>query len=320
MRLRYTDALVVLAAVAAGGGYWFWSKPPEPMGERRVAQVAISPSGKWYAAGSVSGRYAVWPQANPDSAQHFRVPNGTPRALAFSPDEKYLVIAHSSGLTVQTVQEMRVPRSLRSGVGFRSVTFPPRGRRALAVTNEGLAEWWDPESGEGAAHECCTAPEGVLAYIRDGDLIAASGAEPALWDAHSREHVGRLAGDGAPAGFGPVAFDTIRGWILMGSRDGRVYAWDAESKSLRAKSPEPAGSVESVAVLKDSPWIAFAKTSAPLHLWNPDTGEMRSLEALPYSNVVAGPQAGSVLFGNYAGSVELWNVETGAALTRFTLH
>jgi len=319
MRLRSTDALVVLAAVAAGVGYWFWSQPPEPMGERRVSQVAISPSGNWYAAGSIEGRYAVWPRANPDQAQHFHIANATPRALAFSPDEKYLMIAHSSGLTVQTVQEMRSPRSLRSGAGFRSVTFPPRGKHALTVTNNGLAEWWDPESGEGSTPDCCPAPEGVLAYIRNGEVIAASGLEPVLWDAHSKKPMARLAGDGAPAGFGPVAFDAIREWILMGSRDGRVYAWDAESKSLRAKSPEPAGSVESVAALKDSPWIAFAKTSAPLHLWNPDTGEMRSLDALPYSNVVAGPQAASVLFGNYAGSVELWNVETGAVLTRFTL-
>src|ERR1700675_2633937 len=152
MRLRYTDALVVLAAVAAGVGYWFWSQPPEPMGERRGA------------------------------------------------------------------------RSLHSGSGFRSVTFPPRGKRALTVTNEGLAEWWDPESGEGSAQDCCPATEGVLAFIRNGEVIAASGPEPVLWDAHSRKPMARLAGDGAPAGFGPVAFDAIREWILMGSRDGRVYA------------------------------------------------------------------------------------------------
>jgi len=318
--MRFSDALVVLAAAAAGTAYWFWSQPPEPMGERRVAQVAISPSGKWFAAGSIEGRYAVWPQSKPDRAEHFHIANGTPRAIAFSPDEKYLIIAHSGGLSVQSVQEMRAPRSLRSGVGFRAVTFAPHGKSVLAVTDNGTAEWWNYETAEGRAEACCGTPDGALAFSPQGHLIAASGGEPALWDAHSRERIARLTGDGERSTFGPIAFDDARNWILMGSRDGRVYAWDAQSKVLRSKSPEPAGAVDSVAVLKNSSWIVLDKTSAPLHMWNPDTGEMRSLDALPYSNVVAGPQPASVLFGNYAGSVELWNAETGAVLSRFTLH
>jgi len=205
-------------------------------------------------------------------------------------------------------------------VGFRAVTFPPHGNRALALTDGGSAEWWDYESAEGHAEDCCGAVDGAVAFIRRGDMIAVSGLAPTLWDPHSRKLISTLTGDGARASLGPIAFDDARGWILMGSRDGHVYAWDAQSKLAQGKSPEPAGAVDSIAVLKNSSWIVLDKTSAPLHMWNPDTGEMRSLEALPYSNVVAGPQPASVLFGNYAGSVELWNAETGAVLSRFTLH
>lgn len=311
MRLRFVDAFVVLAAGLSGTVYWIWSQPPEPMGERRIAQVAVSPSGKWYAAGSVAGRYAIWPRANPDRAQHFRIPGNTPRALAFSPDETQLVIAHNAGLSSQPVEEMGVADSIRAGAGFRVAVFQPRTGSLLAATDGGSIEWI-------GGVKCCGGAPGV-AFSADGSMIATSGAWPALWDSRSGKLIAHLARDSEFAEFGPVAFDHARRWILMGSRDGRAYAWDVQSRTLQTKSPEPAGSVESVTALKNSPWIVFAKTSAPLHMWNPDTGEMRTLEALPYSNVLAGPQPGSVLFGNYAGSVELWNAETGAVLSRFTL-
>jgi len=309
---------VVLAAVASGTAYWFWSQPTVVVGDRRVAQVAISPGGHWYAAGSVAGQFAIWQTEHPDQAQHFRIPGVTPHALAFSPDEKYLAIAHSQGLSVQTVQEMGSLRHLRSGAGFRAAAFSPRGR-LLALSSAGSAEWWDLDSGAGESAACCAVGEGSFAFGKDGAQVALSGTDPSLWDANTAKRIGQLALGNAQTIFGPITFDFARGWILMGARDGRVYAWDAHSRALRAKSREPAGSVESVAALKKSPWVVFAKTGAPLHMWNPDTGELRSLEAFPYSNVVAGRQPASMLFGNYAGSVELWNAESGKVLSRFTL-
>jgi WD40 repeat protein len=149
-------------------------------------------------------------------------------------------------------------------------------------------------------------------------MIATTGTWPALWNTESGKLVGHLTAEGEYSEFGPAAFDDVRGWVLMGSRDGRVYAWDTATAELRGKS-DPAGAVDSIAVLKNSPWIAFAMAGAPIHLWNPETGETRVVEALPYSNVVAGREPGSILFGNYAGSVELWNAETGEVLSRFTL-
>ncbi len=298
---------MVAAAVFSGAGYWYWSRPETPTGGRRVAQVAVSGSGQWFAAGSVAGQYALWNREHPEHAQHFRIAGGAPRALAFHPEEERLAIAHSSGLVLHPVQQLGSDEPLRAGTGFQSVAFQPHSGALLAVTEERVVEW--------LGKTCCgEAPAAV--FSPDGRRIATSGPWPALWDTKTGAYLRSLEADGE---FGPVAFDARRGWVVMGARDGRVYAWDVEAGELRAKSPEPAGSVDSVAVLKNSPWIVFAKTSTPMHMWNPDTGEMRTLEALPYSNVVAGPERASVLFGNYAGSVELWNVETGKVLSRFTL-
>ena len=281
------------------------------MGERRVAQVAISPSGRWFAAGSVSGQFAVWQTEHAEQAQYFRIRDATPRALAFNPDEDQLAIAHSAGLSLKPVREMGAAQAVRSDSGFRAAAYRPKSGSLLAASDGGVIQW--------IGGATCCGPARAFDLSPDGAVIATSGSWPALWNAASGKLVARLTRDGEFADFGPIAFDRPRGLVWMGSRDGRVYAWDLQSHSLSAKSLEPAGSVDSLAVLKSSPWIVFAKTSAPLHMWNPDTGEMRSLDALPYSNVVAGPKPSSVLFGNYAGSVELWNAETGAVLSRFTL-
>ena len=302
---------MVLTAALTGTAYWYWSQPAERSGDRRIAQVAVSPSGRWFAAGSVSSRFAIWQTQLPDRAQFFRIPDATPRALAFNQDEDQLAIAHSAGLSLKPVQEMGAPELLRSGSGFRMAAFQPKSASLLAITDSGSIEWF------GGARCCGAAPS--AAFSPDGSLIATGGSWPALWMAHSGKLVARLTREGEFADFGPIDFDRVRGWVLMGSRDGRVYAWDLTSGVLRAKSPEPAGAVESLAILKSSPWIAFAMSGAPLHMWNADTGEMRSLDALPYSNVVAGPSRGSVLFGNYAGSVELWNAENATVISRFTL-
>lgn len=280
------------------------------MGERRVAQVAISSSGAWYAAGSYDGHFAVWQPDHPDQPQLFRITGVTPRSLAFDPGDTQVAIAHHSGLSLVSVAELQPPRHIRADTGFREAAYSPRTGSLLAVTDRHSLEWI-------GGFSCCGWSNGA-AFSPDGSIIATTGAWPALWNTESVKLIGHLTTEGEYAEFGPAAFDKMRGWVIMGSRDGRVYAWDIETAELRGKS-EPAGAVDSIAVLKNSPWIAFAMTGAPIHLWNPDTGETRVIEALPYSNVVAGPEPASILFGNYAGSVELWNAETGEVLSRFTL-
>jgi WD40 repeat protein len=180
----------------------------------------------------------------------------------------------------------------------------------MAVSDNGTVLWTGPGS--------CCATTGSAALSPDGLHILTSGEWPAVWDRSGRL-IARLTAEREYSDFGPIAFDAPRNWILMGSRDGRLYAWDAASHELRATSPEPAGAVETIAVIRGSPWIAFAMTGAPVHLWNPETGETRTLAALPTSNLVAGFAPGSLLVGNYAGSVQIWEVESGKMLRQRTL-
>lgn len=299
---------MLLAAVATAYAYWEWSRPVDPKPGRRLTVIAISPSKQWIAAASAAGWVSLWDLARPEQLHQVQTPDATPRALAFSPDDRYLLIAHSRGLARHTVMGLQPLQTLRRDAGFRSVEFH-RLLGWLAVSDRGTLEQ--------ETVSCCSTT-GSAAFTPDGAFIVTSGERPALW-LRTGALLARLTRPGEHSDFGAIAFDARRNWLLLGSRDGRAYAWDLATRQLRAKSPEPAGAVESVAAVPGSPWIALGKTGAPVHLWNPDTGQLRTLEAVPSTNVVAGADPGTLIIGNYAGSVQFWDADSGRMISQRTL-
>lgn len=97
----------------------------------------------------------------------------------------------------------------------------------------------------------------------------------------------------------------------MGSQDGRVYAWDLATRQLIATSPAQSDYVDTLAVLRGG-WIVYAAFGKVARLWNPETGQHRLLPAArPTSNVVAGPDGASIIFGTADGAIESWDAQTG---------
>src|SRR4051812_10796555 len=64
-----------------------------PHVDREVSNIALSPSGRWLAAGTAQGKITVWDQTRPDSPQQIAFPHGSLNDLHFSPDEHVLAIA-----------------------------------------------------------------------------------------------------------------------------------------------------------------------------------------------------------------------------------
>ena len=101
------------------------------------------------------------------------------------------------------------------------------------------------------------------------------------------------------------------GTILMGSQDGRVYIWDLTTKQLVAISPAQSDYVDTLAV-SAAGWVVYASFGKALRLWNPQTGQQRSLPtALPTSNLILGPDGTSVIFGTAEGGIEYWDTRPG---------
>ena len=283
-----------------------WMFLPAPRNrpiDRRISNVALGATGARVAAGTAQGPIRIW-NGRPGTAP-WLVPlrRGPLNDLQFSPDERLLAVA-GKDLVLYPLQQPAAPRRLRSdGRNYGTVRFSRDGQTVLTVTGAGTIELLDARSGATQLKICCSTVYGELAFTPDERSIVNAGHWLGLWDSHSGQLIARLTKDRQFHAFGPIAFDQPHGTVLMGSQDGRVYCWDLTTRQLIAMSPAHAEYVNTIAV-SSTGLVAYAGFGGTVRLWNPRTGEERSLTAAhPTRNLVLGPDGTSILFGTADGEL-----------------
>lgn len=313
MKVEITRNPVIVAvsfcAVLLSGWIVFIGSKNPPV-DRRVSNVALSASGRWLAAGTAQGKITVWDQTRPDAPQELTFPHGSLNDLHFSPDEHVLAIA-SEDLGIYAPAASTASRLLRSDHAiYGSARFSLDGQEILVITGNALIETIDARSGAVRLKVCCSSIYGDAVFTPDGQEIANAGHWPRLWDARSGRLVAPLTANREISAFRPITFDASRDAILMGSQDGRVYAWNLKTKRRIAVSPPQPAYVDTIAVLTNG-WITFAGFGRDVQLWNPDTGQRRPLAAArPTSNLVPVLDGTSIIFGTADGTIEYWDVRT----------
>lgn len=280
-----------------------------PPVDRRVSNVALSASGRWLAAGNAQGKITVWDESHLDVPQQVVFPHGSLNDLHFSPDEHVLAIA-SKDLGIYTPAKFDAPQLLRADhANYGSARFSLDSQELLVITGNAIIETIDAHSGVVRLKMCCSSIYGDAVFTPDGQEIANAGHWPRLWDARSGRLVAPLTATREISTFRPITFDASRNAILMGSQDGRVYAWDLKTKQRIAVSQPQPSYVDTIAVSTNG-WIIFAGFGRDVQLWNPDTGQRRSLPAAarPTSNLVLGSDGTSIIFGTADGTIESWDV------------
>jgi WD40 repeat protein len=271
------------------------------------------------AVGTAQGKITVWDQTHPDAAQQIAFSHGSLNDLQFSPDEHVLAIA-SEDLGIYTPVALAAPRLLRSDhTNYGSARFSLDGQDLLVTTGSGNIETIDAHSGAVRLKMCCSSIYGDAVFTPDGQEIANAGHWPRLWDARSGSLVAPLTANREISTFRPIAFDLSRDAILMGSQDGRVYAWDLKTKQrIAVSSPQP-GYVDTLAVSKAG-CVVFAGFGGEVQLWNPDTSQRRSLPmARPTSNSVVGSDDALIIFGTADGTIEYWDLRAERRLRAMTI-
>ena len=173
----------------------------------------------------------------------------------------------------------------------------------MVVTGAGTIELLDARSGATRLTICCSTVYGEVAFTPDERSIVNAGHWPGLWDSRSGQLIARLTKDRQFHAFGPIAFDLPHSAVLMGSQDGRVYCWDLTTRQLAAMSPAHPEYVNTIAV-SSTGLVAYAGFGGIVRLWNPRTGEERSLTAAhPTSNLALGPNGASIMFGTAEGEL-----------------
>jgi WD40 repeat protein len=304
--LRTPNKTVVIAVSLAVVSACVWMFLPAPRNrpiDRRISNVALSPTGAWIAAGTAQGPVRI-SNGRPGTARGF-IPlrRGPLNDLQFSPDERLLAVA-GKDLVLYPLKQPAAPRRLRSdGRNYGTVRFSRDGQTVLVVTGAGAIELLDAQSGATRLNICCSTVYGEAAFTPDEQSIASAGHWPGLWDARSGQLIARLTKDRQFHAFGPIAFDQANGAILMGSQDGRVYCWDLTTRQLIAMSPAHAEYVNTIAV-PSSGLVAYAGFGGTVRLWNPRTGQESSPTAAhPTSNLVLGPDGATIVFGTADGEL-----------------
>ena len=313
--------------------------------ENIVEVLAFSPDGTKLASGSRDTTVQLWDTALNHAPVTLRKHTGWPTVLAFSPDGKLL----ASGGDDKTVQlwDTATGKSLATFTDhlsyIRALAFSPDSTMLASASSDGTIRFWDIET----RHPLPIQITGHIAYLKaaaplsDSSTIASVGYNGiiTLWDLKTSEKATLQTKR-------TLEVIRFRGWYadLALSPDGTKLV----SIGTESSSPDPwsddvlrlmdvntgrelmsiPGGASNLTFSPDGKIVAGTHSGA-VRLWNTETGEIiniplsdpdddpdgrnrpliRTLEFSPDGKRLAG--------GTMGGDVQMWDTETGAALTSF---
>jgi WD40 repeat protein len=226
----------------------------------------------------------LWSVEKAAEVAAFQAPQGSPRAIAFSPDGKMLAIAQPDGLQLcepdtgkklMTIPAEKTP--------FRLVAFSADGTLATNGPDEKTVQLWDAGTGRPIrqlrGHEDFVRH---LAYSADGKRLVTSSADNTfrVWDCAGGETLLVHRDIHAAIGFGCVALSPDGKTVAAGSINS-VFAlrrWDVATGKEAAWPQGQTFAVEFVAVTSDGKVVTGGRYGAnTLHVWEPADGKLLSV-------------------------------------------
>ncbi len=291
-----------------------------------VLTVAISPDGRYAAAGSSDGFIGVWDLADGRPLWTARVHDDDVQALRFTPDGRSLISGGNDGVVSRTdVASGGSKRlvTLEEDKAIYSLDLSPNGRTLLVTTLNGSAQLRSLDSGESLGFQ--QASSGFAAFSPAGDSIILSegelGTVAALYGLDGRL-VQRFGGDnGHQRAIQAVALTPDGATALSASQDGTIKLWDVGTGELLRTLTGHQASVWGMAVAADGSRLLTSSADGTIRLWslqtadtiNPELRSFRGHAGSVYAVALATDGA-HILSGGEDGSVRWWDLKRYAAL------
>jgi WD40 repeat protein len=247
--------------------------------------------------------------------------------VAFSPDDKRILIAGLDGTGIYSVKggaalpwkavEDTGPVAFLSQAGEWAITSGADGIHRRAVADGAIVDTIPFESAWS------------LAVSQDGSrLLAGSFMSPnGLWDVNTKREVWTRKGDGRDTA-GAFSSDGSTFAIAVAdehteSRDGRVEIYDVATQTKRRTLEGSATKILSVGFDSDGPYVLSSDTKGSAFLWTARTSRRAMQFTSHLAPVIQGARSSDgalVLLGSLDHSASLWSANAGEERFHFTGH
>ncbi|XZE52262.1 protein kinase domain-containing protein [Planctomycetaceae bacterium SH139] len=275
------DGKTFAAAVSGAGGdhsVFVWhTDSAEPVlklegPNDEAIRVAISPDGKYLAAGGASTRnqtsgnveIIIWELETGTEVQRIAEHRGIVQALAFSNDSRSVLAADTAGVTARWAIDAEAKEPLwKMGVNTTGIAFHPH-RDVFASTHvDGRIRIWNATTQQRLADlEGPLTALVKLAYSPDGRRLVSCGDDAAItvWDPETHLKLLEMKGHSNTV-FG-VAFSPDGRYIASAGYDGTVNIWDSGRSLANGQSEWPI-------IMQER----FEDTDELTANWRPQTGK-----------------------------------------------
>jgi WD40 repeat protein/transcriptional regulator with XRE-family HTH domain len=288
-----------------------------------VHSVAVSPDGRYIAAGSNSGQVRVWREEG--MVAHLSMRGHTDRmsAIAFSPEGDTLATASwdgtvrlwdlESSATIWTARDQHVLVS--------SLAISPDGK-LLSGSSDGAIHLWDLRTGTHLKSlHTRGGPILTVACSPDGRLLAGGGQDAVirLWDAEEGTRLWELPGHRDQ--ICTLAFAPDSSLLASGSYDQAVKLWDVDTGTCQTTLEGHTGLVAGLAWAPDGHTLASASYDTTIRIWDSQTWQCRHIlqgHRDAVTSVAFLPRRARLLSGSYDHTVRTWDVTSGQHVRTMT--